>query len=92
MKLLSIVSPCWNEEDNVENCYAVVKALFEKELPGYRREHIFVDNSSSDRTVEILKRLAAADPGVKVVVNARNFGVFAPRSMPCATRPATRCS
>lgn len=76
MKLLSIVSPCWNEQDNVENCYAVVKALFEKELPGYRREHIFVDNCSSDRTVEILKGLAAADPAVKVVVNARNFGVF----------------
>lgn len=76
MKLLSIVSPCWNEEDNVENCYAVVKALFEKELPGYRREHIFVDNCSTDRTVEILKRLAAADPAVKVVVNSRNFGVF----------------
>jgi glycosyltransferase involved in cell wall biosynthesis len=76
MKLISIVSPCRNEEDNVETCHAVVKALFEGELAGYRREHIFVDNASDDRTVEILKRIAADDPAVKIVVNARNFGVF----------------
>ncbi|MCB2110425.1 MAG: glycosyltransferase family 2 protein [Defluviimonas sp.] len=76
MKKISIVSPCFNEEDNVETCYETVKAIFERDLPGHAREHIFVDNASSDRTVEILKRLAAADPAVKVVVNARNFGVF----------------
>src|SRR5690242_10498779 len=40
----------------------------------YRYEHLFIDNHSSDRTVEILKRIAAADTNVKVIVNARNFG------------------
>lgn len=76
MKTISIVSPCFNEEDNVEHCHARVKAIFEKDLPGYRLEHIFVDNASTDGTVDILRRMAAEDACVKVIVNARNFGVF----------------
>ncbi|MBR9834892.1 MAG: glycosyltransferase [Alphaproteobacteria bacterium] len=76
MKTISIVSPCYNEEDNVEQCHAVVKKLFEEHLPNYRRQHIFVDNASTDTTVEKLKAIAADDPDVGVVVNARNFGVF----------------
>jgi glycosyltransferase involved in cell wall biosynthesis len=76
MKTISIVSPCYNEEDNVETCYETVKAIFANDLPGYRREHIFIDNCSTDRTVEILREIAVRDPSVKIVVNARNFGVF----------------
>ena len=76
MKTISIVSPCFNEEDNVAECYEAIRKMFEEELPGYRREHVFVDNASTDRTVEILREIAAGDPDVRVVVNARNFGVF----------------
>ncbi|MGJ5620577.1 glycosyltransferase family 2 protein [Sulfitobacter sp. MF3-043] len=76
MKTISVVSPCFNEEDNVANCYETVKAIFDEELPGYRREHIFIDNASDDGTVEILRKIAETDPDVKIVVNARNFGVF----------------
>ena len=76
MKTITIVSPCYNEEDNVGVCHQTVKEIFERELPGYQRQHIFVDNSSSDRTVEVLKEIAADDPSVSVVVHARNFGVF----------------
>lgn len=76
MKTISIVSPAYNEEDNVERCYEKVKEIFAEHLPGYRCEHIFVDNGSADRTAEILKAIAARDPSVKVVVNSRNFGVF----------------
>ena len=76
MKTISISSPCYNEEDNVEECYRVVKALFDGPLKGYRREHVFIDNASTDRTVEILRQIAASDPAVKVIVNSRNFGVF----------------
>ena len=76
MKKITVVSPCYNEEDNVANCYQTVKELFEQELPGYSREHVFVDNASTDRTVSILEEIAASDPAVRVVVNARNFGVF----------------
>ncbi len=76
MKIISVVSPCFNEEENVRICYETVKSIFAKELPEYRLEHIFSDNASTDRTVEILRELAASDPNVKVVVNARNFGPF----------------
>lgn len=87
MKTISVVTPCYNEELNVEDCYNSVKAIFTEHLPGYRCEHIFADNASTDGTVEILRRLAAADPNVKVVVNSRNFGPF--RSMFNALRHAS---
>jgi glycosyltransferase involved in cell wall biosynthesis len=64
------------EEANVENCYRTVKAIFEEHLPEYRLEHIFVDNCSTDETVNILRELAQNDTGVKVVVNSRNFGSY----------------
>jgi len=72
-KLISIVTPCYNEEANVEELYKQVKAIFEK-LDLYSYEHIFIDNSSKDNTVQILKKIAAQDKNVKVIVNARNFG------------------
>ncbi|MGA2253952.1 MAG: glycosyltransferase family 2 protein [Thermoguttaceae bacterium] len=73
MKLISIVTPCYNEEANVENTYSRVKSLFGS-LGQYRYEHIFIDNCSRDRTVEVLRRLASQDKNVKVIVNSRNFG------------------
>ncbi len=72
-KLISVVSGCYNEEENVEELYNQVKAVF-SELPQYRYEHIFIDNSSADNTVAILKKLAAADYNVKIIVNVKNFG------------------
>jgi glycosyltransferase involved in cell wall biosynthesis len=76
MKTISVVSPCFNEEENVYACYERVKEIFERELPDYRLEHIFADNASTDRTVEILRQIAASDSNVKVILNARNFGPF----------------
>ncbi len=76
MKTISIVTPCYNEELNVRECHEAIKRLFENELKDYRREHVFCDNASSDRTVEILKEIAAQDANVKVIVNARNFGAL----------------
>lgn len=74
MKTISIVTPCYNEELNIRECYEAVKALFEGELKDYRREHVFCDNASSDRTVEMLRGIAEADNHVKIILNARNFG------------------
>lgn len=74
MKTISIVTPCYNEELNIRDCYEVVRALFEKELPNYRREHIFCDNASNDATLQILREIASADKSVRIIVNARNFG------------------
>jgi len=73
MKLISILTPCYNEEENVEDLHAQIVQVM-SELPGYEFEHIYIDNASTDGTVPILRRLAAADPRVKVILNARNFG------------------
>jgi dolichol-phosphate mannosyltransferase len=72
-QLLSIVTPCFNEEENVEELYRRVNAVLSG-MPAYDFEIIFIDNHSEDRTVAILRGLAAADPRVKVIVNTRNFG------------------
>lgn len=73
MKLISIVTPCYNEEDNVEEVYKRVKTVFNS-LPGYQYEHIFIDNASKDQTVDILKSICQNDKNVKLIVNTRNFG------------------
>lgn len=73
-KKISIVTPCYNEEANVEELYRQVKAQFVPMAGCYDYEHIFIDNASTDHTVDVLKRLAAADVNVKVIMNAMNFG------------------
>lgn len=73
MPYISIVTPCFNEEANVEDLYDHVRLIMQG-LPGYIYEHIFIDNASSDKTVEILRKIAAHNPNVKVIVNVRNFG------------------
>lgn len=68
MRLISIVTPCYNEAENVKNLYYQVKSITDN-FPQYKFEHIFIDNASTDDTVKILKTLP-----VKIIVNARNFG------------------
>src|SRR5262245_22330047 len=74
VKTISIVTPCYNEESGIAECVQTVRELFREHLPDYKREHIFCDNASTDRTVEILKELAATDHSIKIIVNSRNFG------------------
>lgn len=73
MKLISVVTGCFNEEDNVDELCARIRAQFER-LPAYDYEHVFIDNASTDSTVEKIKALAATDKRIKLIVNARNFG------------------
>lgn len=73
MALLSIVIPCYNEQDNVREVYAQVNRVVD-EIGRYDREIIFIDNASKDDTVDILREMAQHDKRVKVIVNARNFG------------------
>lgn len=73
MKMVSVVTPCFNEEANVIELSGRVRAVFEA-LPQYRYEHIFIDNASRDNTLAILKNIASRDPRVKIIANARNFG------------------
>ena len=73
LKTISIQTACYNEEDNVEELYRRVRNVMAG-IGRYKYEHIFIDNSSTDGTVAVLKRIAAQDTNVKVIVNARNFG------------------
>jgi polyisoprenyl-phosphate glycosyltransferase len=73
MKTISIITPCYNEEANVEELYARVRAVMTN-LGRYGYEHIFIDNSSRDATVAVLKGIAGRDRNVKIIVNTRNFG------------------
>lgn len=73
MKLISVVTACFNEEENISEVYRQVRAVFD-EIPQYRYEHIFIDNCSGDKTVEILREIAKIDKNVKIILNTRNFG------------------
>lgn len=73
MKLISVVTPCFNEEGNVQELYSRVRKVLAG-FPAYNYEHIFIDNDSKDATVAILKTIAAQDPNLKIIVNSRNFG------------------
>ena len=72
--LVSVVTPCFNEEESVLNCYEVVKYV--DDLNNIDYEHIFSDNSSTDSTQDILKKIASADKNVKVLINSHNVGPF----------------
>ena len=73
MQLLTILTPCFNEEGNVREVYQQVKAVMAT-IPDLEYDHLFIDNASTDGTVAILRELAAADKRVRVIVNTRNFG------------------
>ena len=72
-KIISIVTPCFNEQENVAEVCRQVKEVF-AELPQYDYEHIFIDNASKDETVNILRKIADENRHIKVIVNTRNFG------------------
>lgn len=71
-KLISIVTPCFNEKDNIDELCERIRTT----MAGlnYRYEHIFIDNCSTDGTVKKIKEIAAQDRRVKLIVNVRNFG------------------
>lgn len=73
-KMITIMTPCFNEEASVLECYKKVREVFDTKLTNYTYEHIFIDNSSTDRSVAILKEITAKDKNIKLIVNSRNFG------------------
>jgi polyisoprenyl-phosphate glycosyltransferase len=73
MKTISIVTPCFNEEGNVKELYIQVKSVMAS-LPQYDYDHIFIDNDSTDKTLDQLREITHHDLRVKIIVNARNFG------------------
>lgn len=73
-KLISVVIPTYNEEDNVIPMTEALTEIFEKELARYDYEIIFIDNHSKDRTRILLRNICSRNKHVKAIFNARNFG------------------
>src|SRR5918995_2043969 len=73
IRKISILTPCYNEAENVDELYERVRAVFQP-LRNYTYEHVFIDNASTDETVAKLRAIASRDRNVKVIVNTRNFG------------------
>jgi len=72
-KTITVLTPCYNEEENVREVYLQVRAAIAA-AGDYKYEHLFIDNASTDNTLNELKALAARDRNVKVIRNTRNFG------------------
>ena len=88
---ITVLAPCYNEADNVEVLYERVRGVFAA-LDDYTYEFLFIDNASTDDTVGVLRRLAARDTRVKVIVNTRNFGHIRSRITACCSAAATPSS
>ena len=71
-KLISIVTPCFNEGDNIDELYQRIAAVMADQPYDY--EHICIDNFSTDATVQKIKKIALHDTRLKLIVNVRNFG------------------
>ena len=75
-KTISIVVPCYNEEENVVPLANALRLCFKEQLPEYQYEILFIDNDSSDKTREKIRELCKLDKGIKAIFNAKNFGQF----------------
>jgi glycosyltransferase involved in cell wall biosynthesis len=71
-KLISVVTPCFNEEENITELHQRIKIVMSGLV--YNYEHIFIDNASTDKTVDMIRSLAKEDTHVKAILNTRNFG------------------
>ena len=75
-RMISIVIPTYNEEENVVPIAEAVRELFESTLPEYSYEIVFIDNDSKDNTRALLKKICEEDKNVTAIFNAKNFGPF----------------
>ena len=75
-KTISIVIPCYNEEENVIPLANALRTCFREKLQNYHYELLFIDNDSQDKTRENLRALCKEDKGIKAIFNAKNFGQF----------------
>lgn len=73
-KKISVICPCYNEEDSLELFISKIKKIFSENLTNYDYELIFVDDSSKDNSESILRNIAKSDNNCKVVFNSKNYG------------------
>ena len=72
MKMLSVITPCFNESENLRVC---IESLVDA-LPGIEYEHVFIDNFSTDSTLKDLIELKKEFPHLRILSNSQNVGVF----------------
>ena len=76
MKKISVLIPCYNEEETVVPISEAVIKTLQKDLPEYDYELVFIDNDSQDHTRSLIRQLCDENPKIKAIFNARNFGQF----------------
>jgi len=76
MKKVSVVVPCYNEQDNVVPLSNDIINIFENKLPSYDYEIVFIDNYSTDNTRPLLREICRKNYKVKAIFNIRNFGQY----------------
>ncbi len=76
MKKISILIPCYNEEENVVPISEAVVQTVTEQLREYDYELVFIDNCSTDKTRELLEGICAENPKIKAIFNVKNFGQF----------------
>lgn len=75
-KTISVMIPCYNEEENARPIYQAVRDELIRSCPAYDYEILFIDNKSTDRTRNIIREICAEDKHVKAIFNVKNFGQF----------------
>ena len=81
MTKISIVTPTYNEEQNIKLLCEDIKKEFEKIDLEY--EHIIIDNASTDNTIKILEEICSKDKKVKVIINSKIMDILDHRFMDC---------
>ena len=76
MKKISILIPCYNEEENVVPIANAIVEEMDKNLKSYDYEIVFIDNDSKDNTRLLLREICKRNPKIKAIFNAKNFGQF----------------
>ena len=75
-KTISILIPCFNEQENVIPISEALTNLFREKLPEYQYEIVFIDNDSQDKTRTLLREICGRDKRIKAIFNVKNFGQF----------------
>ncbi len=73
-KKISIITPCFNEQEALFDCVNKIKDLFSNELSKYDYEHIICDNNSDKKTIDILRKISSENKNIKIILNAKNYG------------------
>jgi len=80
MKKISIMIPCYNEEENIVQIGEACENILKEKLSNYDYEICYVDNASTDKTRELIEQVCAKNKKHKAIFNVTNFGQF---NSPC---------